>query len=232
VNTVGESPAEELSVGREISRFPRLFVVGLAWSVPLLPAVWVNDEQGAAVHPRLAHVLAQHSGQVFFAMLLLCCVGVAVVAVLGRRSATGSVGWALVPVALVSAVVIVFTAFGASFRWWTLGALVILATSLAFVFSGVAVTFATLWRRRRWLALVWLPLWLGAATFIWIATEQTADSDPSPAVGFLILGALAALLFVALLAAVAGSVFSSLSDSLHEARRIEQADQADSSRSG
>ena len=227
MNTVSESPAEELSVRREILRFPRLFVVGLAWSAPLLPAVWVVDGQGYAVHPRLAHDLAQHRWQVFVAALVLCCVGVAVVAVLGRRSATGSVGWALVPVAVVCAVVMLFTAPGASFRWWILGAVALLAIPLALILAGVAATFTTLWRRRRWLALLWLPLWLATAAFIWMATEQTPESD-DPANGFLILIVFVALLVVALLAAAAGSVFSSQSGRLAEARRFEQAHRADS----
>ena len=63
-------------------RFARLFSVGLAWSAPLLPAVFVENDPGYDYHPALARWLADCRWELFVATLALCCVGIVLISLL------------------------------------------------------------------------------------------------------------------------------------------------------
>jgi hypothetical protein len=223
----GNAPAySQLSAEGEVARFARLLVVAVAWSAPLLPAVWVNDARGCARHPGLAHIFAQHTWQLFIAMLLVGCVGVAVVAVLGRRRVPRVMPWLLAPLGVLALIFIFFTAPIGAAWWWYVGAYAMLLIPLGLVLAGVAATFSTLWRWRRWLAGTWFALWLAGSLFVYVATEQLPNSG-GPGDGLVVLFTGAPLLLVAVLAAAAGSVLSRLPDWLAETRHIEQAVRAD-----
>lgn len=205
-------------------RFARLFAVGLAWGAPLVPAVAVNS--GIAVHPGLARPLYHHRWWLFVAMIVLCCLGIAVVTLLTQRPLRIRLAWLAVPLALWLAVAIAVTAYNGS-----LGLLPYVLTLLVFpmaaISAGVAVTVATLWHRQRWQVAVWLSAWLGVTIFISIATSATPDSG-TPGDGMVLLAVIAALLVVTVIAAVLACALSAVPELMEYARHAEQADQANS----
>jgi hypothetical protein len=106
-------------------------------------------------------------------------------------------------------------------------ALTLLGLPVALVSLGVAVAIATLWRRRWWLAVGWLSLWLGGVVFVSIATSQAPDSG-GIGDGLLVVALIAVLLAVAVPAAGLAAALSSVPDLMARARHIEQAARANS----
>jgi hypothetical protein len=219
-------PPEDMIVRRGVWRFARLFAVGFAWGAPLVPAVAVNSAPGVAVHPKLARLLDHHGWQLFVAMLVLCCLGIILVALLTHRPSRVRIAWVFVPVALVLVIAVALAAPDGSYALFLLYALTLLGAPIALVSLGVAVTVATLWRRWRWVALAWLSLWLGVVIFVSIATSTTPDSD-GPGDGLLVLALIVVLLAVAVFAAVLTAVLGGVPDWMARARHIEQALGAD-----
>jgi peptidoglycan/LPS O-acetylase OafA/YrhL len=214
-------------IRRGVWRFARQLAVGLAWGAPLVPAIAVNSAPGTAVHPGLARPLDQHSWQLLVAMIVLCGLGIAYVALLTQAPSRVRVAWVGVPLALALALVFAFTAPAGTFAVSLIDAFTFLAVPIALVSLGVAITVATLWRRRWWLALTWLSLWLGGVVYVSIATSQTPDSG-TPGDGLLVLALAAVLLVVSVVSAMLASVLSGLRGRIARARHIEQAFRADS----
>src|SRR5680860_1591253 len=108
-------PSEGALLGRGAGRFAQLLAVGFAWSAPLLPAVFAGFGLGTYSHPEVARLYDHHGWLLLVAMLVLACLGIALVATLMRRPARVRLVWLLVPVAVALVAVIPFVAPGRSY---------------------------------------------------------------------------------------------------------------------
>jgi hypothetical protein len=120
-----------------------------------------------------------------------------------------------------------FIAPDRSFPVFLVLSLASMAIPLVVVCLGSAVTTVTLWRRSRWLGIIWLSSRLGGVAFLVYATSEAAVSG-GPGDGFVILPVVAALVVVVVLAATIASMLCGVSDWTDHARRIEQGVRADS----
>ena len=220
-------PSQGALLGSGISRFAQLLAVGFAWAAPLLPAVFVGFGLGTSAHPELARPFAHRGWPLLATMLVLACLGIALVAPLMRRPTRVRIVWLLMPAALAVVAMAPFIAPGRSYPVYLAFWLAAMAIPVVVVALGAAVTTVTFWRRSRWLAIAWPACWLGAVAFLVYATAQTADSG-SPAEGLVVALILAVLVVVVVLAATLASTLSSVSSWIVHARHIEQAHRADS----
>ena len=192
-------------VREETRRFARLFVVGLAWGVPFLPTLFINTAPGVPARPRLAHLLAPHGWQLFALMLLSSCVGIALVAVLGREPLRIGAKWlalAALPLVLVGGMAFLATGLDRSGVWYVALTVSMFAALAVLPLVGVVVTYLALWRRWRWPALLWPMCWVGVALLGWAASSETAGSGKDLGVGLAEFASLCSLLIVVCIASV------------------------------
>lgn len=201
---------------RDASSLLRLFAVGIAWGTPLILVVQATAFVDLSAHPQLDRWLVWLVLASLPLMLFLAIAGIATVARLSAQAARlnpASVisfiliaGLPLLAWSILSALgpvldFLFMTAYGPDEEPGMLPfiALVALPVTLATIGAafavvlGLAITLTTLWRRRWWLAPIWLAVWLLLCSLAWFG-----DGRPSAGSDYVGAGLLAGLLVAAL----------------------------------
>jgi hypothetical protein len=223
------SPSDGAVLGRGFARFAQLLAVGFAWGGPLLFAVFAGFGLGTYTHPEFAPLFAHRGWVLLAAMLVLACLGIAIVASLMRHAPRVRLIWLLVPAGLALVAAAPFVAPGRSLPVFFLFSLAAMAVPILVVSLGAAVTTVTLWRRSHWLGIAWPSCWLAGVVTLLYTTEETADSG-GLGEGFVVFPVVAALVVVIVLVATLASVLCGVSDWTEQVGRIEQAHQPDKPR--
>lgn len=170
-------------VWRETWRLLRLLAVAAAWGQPFVLLAFVNTSPGVPEHPALARLLETLQWSLLFTtMPILVVAGVMLVAWLSKEAPPLGIAslQAVLLMALMVGGMFLFMYFvmasRVSFVLFMLFTWLVLFGLIALPILGSVVTAATFWRRRRWLAVSWLIVWITVVGILWLGSRTTPST--------------------------------------------------------